>query len=320
MRIVVALGGNALLRRGENPDARVQQTHIDDAARALAPLIDDHEVIICHGNGPQVGLLAVESTADDTLVEPYPLDALGAQTQGMIGYWLAQSLRNHSVARPAVAVVTQTVVDADDPAFRKPDKFIGPGYDDAQAAAAADRHGWQMAADGTTQRRVVASPAPVRLVEQRSIAALVDMGTLVICAGGGGAPVVEEASGRLRGVDAVVDKDHVAGMLARHLHADLLLVLTDVDGVYAFHGSPYEYRLNEIDVDGLDTEAFTAGSMRPKIEACREFVEATGHDARIGALEAAVDIVHGRAGTAVVNGTRPGSSRTGTTRPDSIFV
>ena len=212
MRIVVALGGNALLMRGERADAAVQLHHVEAAARALAPLAAEHELVVCHGNGPQIGLLALESEADPSLARPYPLDTLGAETQGMIGYWLAQSLRNAGVRKPVLAVVTQTVVDKADPAFAAPTKFIGPIYDHVEADRLAEQNGWTMAADGPHWRRVVPSPEPLRLVEQESIGQLVSGGTIVVCAGGGGAPVVD--NGQLHGVEAVVDKDLTSAELA----------------------------------------------------------------------------------------------------------
>jgi carbamate kinase len=297
MRIVVALGGNALLMRGERADASVQLHHVEAAARALAPLAAEHELVICHGNGPQIGLLALESQADPALTRPYPLDTLGAETQGMIGYWLAQSLHNAGVRRPVLAVVTQTVVDAADPAFSTPTKFIGPIYDRDQADELAARHGWTMAPDGPHWRRVVPSPEPVRLVEQDLIEQLVDNGTVVVCAGGGGAPVVD--NGRLRGVEAVVDKDLTSAQLAIALKADRLLLLTDVPAVMCYFGTPEAEPLHELSLADIAQLDAPAGSMGPKLEACRRFVTATGATAAIGALADAEAIVRGHAGTTV---------------------
>lgn len=299
MRIVVALGGNALLLRGERADASVQLHHIEAAARALAPLADDHELVICHGNGPQIGLLALESEADPSLSRPYPLDTLGAETQGMIGYWLAQSLRNAGVRKPVLAVVTQTVVDADDPAFAAPTKFIGPVYERDRADRLAEQNGWTVAADGQHWRRVVPSPEPRRLVEQDSIEQLVSGGTIVVCAGGGGAPVV--GNGRLRGVEAVVDKDLTSAELAIALKADRLLLLTDVPAVMTDFGLPDAEPLRHLTVDEIGQLTFPAGSMGPKIEACRRFVTATGSTAAIGALTEVEAILLGAAGTAVLS-------------------
>ena len=213
MRIVIALGGNALLARGDKPDAAVQLANLRTAAEAIAPLAAHHDVLICHGNGPQVGMLSLESETDHALTRPYPLDDLVAQTQGMIGYWLAQALRNAGVKKPVLGVITQTLVDAADPAFAAPTKFVGPFYRRDRAQLLAQRHGWTIAADNGRWRRVVASPQPLRIVEQDSISGLLDAGSVVICGGGGGAAVTENTAGQLRGVDAVVDKDYVASLL-----------------------------------------------------------------------------------------------------------
>ena len=304
MRIVVALGGNALLMRGEPVDAAVQLRHVEAAARALAPLAADHELVICHGNGPQIGLLALESEADPALTRPYPLDTLGAETQGMIGYWLAQALRNAGVRKPVLAVLTQTVVDADDPAFAAPTKFIGPIYDRDQADQLAARHGCSMAPDGPHWRRVVPSPEPVRLVEQDLIEQLVSGGTVVVCAGGGGAPVIDD--GKLRGVEAVVDKDLTSAELAIALKADRLLLLTDVPAVMSCFGTPEAMPLPELTLADLAELEFPAGSMGPKIEACRRFVTATGSSAVIGALGDAEAMLRGTAGTTVSGGVASG--------------
>ncbi|GAA0250097.1 carbamate kinase [Saccharothrix mutabilis subsp. mutabilis] len=299
MRIVVALGGNALLARGERPDAEVQLHHVEAAARALAPLAEHHELVVCHGNGPQIGLLALESQRDESLTHPYPLDVLGAQTQGMIGYWLAQALRNEGVRRPVLCVLTQTEVDPGDPAFGAPTKFIGPVYDRARAEDLALRHGWAVAADGPHWRRVVASPEPLRLTEQEPIARLVAEGVVVVCGGGGGVPVARGGDGRLRGAEAVVDKDLTAAALAIGLAADRLVLLTDVPHVMRDFGTPDARPLRHLDVDELRDLRFPAGSMGPKVEACRRFVAATGFPAAIGALTDAGAVVAGEAGTTI---------------------
>ncbi len=249
VRLVVAIGGNALLERGETPDASVQLGHIRSAAAALAPLARDHEMVLCHGNGPQVGLLALESDADETLSHPYPLDVLGAQTQGMIGYWLSQSLHNAGVTKQIANITTQTVVDATDVSFADPSKPIGPIYTEARARALSREHGWTVAADTASWRRVVPSPRPIRLIEQTTIDVLIESGCVVICGGGGGAPVVEEASGRLRGVEAVVDKDRTATVLAEAIRADHLLVLTDVPAVVDRFGTPHSSPLDRVYTD-----------------------------------------------------------------------
>ena len=297
MRIVVALGGNALLRRGEKPDAALQIEHVRAAAEALAPLALEHELIVCHGNGPQVGMLSLESENDPALSRPYPLDVLVAQTQGMIGYWLAQCLRNAGVTGPILSLVTQTLVDPADPAFATPTKFVGPVYGREQARQLADRHGWAVAADGDRWRRVVPSPEPLRIVEQESVVQLLDHGSLVICGGGGGAPVTADRTGRLTGVEAVVDKDATAALLAVAVRADRLLVLTDVPAVMEHFGTPQAGELRRIDVDDPDGQRFPAGSMGPKIAACRRFVGATGRPAAIGALADASAVLDGTAGT-----------------------
>jgi carbamate kinase len=305
MLLVVALGGNALLMRGERPDALVQRRHVRAAAEALAPLASRHTLVLCHGNGPQVGVLAVESENDPELTHPFPLDVLGAQTQGMIGYWLAQELGNAGVAAPAVAIVTQTVVDRADPAFGTPTKFVGSGYPEQEAHRLAAEHGWTVAKDTAGWRRVVASPQPRLVVELPTIRALVANGTTVICGGGGGVPVVTGRHGRLDGVQAVVDKDLTAALLAIELDADRLIVLTDVTAVKQDFGTPRERSLATVDVDGLRAMDFPAGSMAPKVEACTRFVTATGRPAAIGALQDAAAVLAGEAGTAITTSRSP---------------
>ena len=305
MRIVIALGGNALLARGDKPDATVQMAHLRTAAEAIAPLTAEHDVLICHGNGPQVGLLSLESETDHALTRPYPLDDLVAQTQGMIGYWLAQALHNAGVRKPLLGLITQTLVNAADPAFASPTKFVGHGYPQERAQGLADVHGWTIAADGGRWRRVVASPEPVRIIEQDSITRLLDAGSVVICGGGGGAPVTEDAAGALTGVEAVVDKDYVASLLGVAVGAVRLLVLTDVAGVMLNYGTPAAAQLTEIDLHELGNMQFPAGSMGPKIDACRRFVTATGHPATIGALPDAQALLAGTAGTTITPTVHP---------------
>jgi carbamate kinase len=300
VRIVVALGGNALLERGEPAEAFVQRGHARQAAQALAPLAAEHELVICHGNGPQAGILAMESESDKTLAQPYPLDVIGAQTQGMIGYWLVQELHNAGLAKPVIAVVTQTVVDSSDPAFAAPAKFIGRGYQHRRAKTLAERGGWHIAADGGLWRRVVASPEPVRLVELPVIRWLVDQGAVVVCAGGGGVPVVEEADdARLTGTAAVVDKDLTAALVASRIGADRFLVLTDVPAVMRGWGTPDAEPITTIDLAGLDGMTFPAGSMGPKVEACARFVRTSGRPAAIGSLPDAAALLDGTAGTTI---------------------
>ncbi|HEY5334977.1 MAG TPA: carbamate kinase [Mycobacteriales bacterium] len=303
VRIVIALGGNALLQRGDKPDADIQLVHVVAAAQALAPLARDHDLLICHGNGPQVGMLALESASDAMLTHPYPLDDLVAQTQGMIGYWLIQSLRNAGMGQPILSLVTQTQVDPADPAFDEPSKFVGSGYSHEQAQSLANRHGWSIAADGDRWRRVVASPQPQRVVEQDAVTGLLDTGAVVICGGGGGAAVTEDRNGQLAGAEAVVDKDYVAAMLAVAVHADRLLVLTDVSAVMKDFGTPNATPLRRVSLAELAGMSFPAGSMAPKIEGCCRFVAATGQAAAIGSLTDMEALLAGTAGTTIVNGT-----------------
>jgi len=299
VRVVAALGGNALLERGERPDAVIQRHHVRQAAKALAPLAAEYQLVLCHGNGPQVGVLALESQADTSLSRPYPFDVLVAQTQGMIGYWLVQELANAGVTQHTVCVVSQTVVDPSDPAFGHPSKFIGASYDQGEAQALAARLGWTIAPDGPRWRRVVASPKPLGLVEIATVRSLADAGALVVCGGGGGVPVVRSDAGELTGVEAVVDKDLTAAELAITLKADRLLVLTDVPAVIRGYGTPDAQPIHTIDADALSAMTFPAGSMGPKVEACIRFVRASGQPAAIGALTDAADILAGRAGTTI---------------------
>lgn len=299
MRIVVALGGNALLQRGQAPDASLQEDNVATAVRALAPLAREHEIVVTHGNGPQIGLLAVESAADPNLTLPYPFDVLGAQTQGMIGYWLLQALQNELPGREVACIVNQTLVDRNDPAFADPTKFIGEVYDEATAHRLADERGWEVRQDGFHWRRVVGSPAPVEVVETGVIRLLLDSDAIVVCAGGGGVPVVRDGSGRLDGVEAVVDKDHTASVLARALKADALLILTDVANVFVDYGTPDQRAVGRTSPADLRRHRFPAGSMGPKVEAACRFVEATGGTAGIGRLQDVVAILAGAAGTLI---------------------
>src|SRR6266568_1637960 len=237
MRIVIALGGNALLQRGEKPDAALQQANAVRAVRSLAPLAEQHQVVITHGNGPQVGMLALESAADPALGAPYPFDVLGAQTQGMIGYWLVQALQNALPGRQVACLVSRTLVRRDDPAFAHPSKFVGPVYSEEQARALAASQHWEIRQDGARWRRVVPSPEPAELLDLPAVRTLLGGGAIVVCAGGGGVPVVA-SDGGLRGVEAVVDKDLTAALLARELEADALLLLTDVAAVQDGYGTP----------------------------------------------------------------------------------
>ncbi|MES1951716.1 carbamate kinase [Salinisphaera sp. S4-8] len=299
MRIVTALGGNALLRRGQPLTAENQRANVRVACQQLARIMPDHEVVIAHGNGPQVGLLALQSASYQD-VEPYPLDVLGAQTEGMIGYVIEQELGNLLPAEAAFAtILTQVEVDAHDPAFAKPSKPIGPVYTREQAERMAQEKGWAIAPDGNMFRRVVASPRPQRVFEIRPIKWLLEKGSVVICAGGGGIPTVYDDNGQLRGVEAVIDKDYCAALLAEQVEADLLVIATDVDGVYVNWGQPDQKVVAEAAPDALDADAFAAGSMGPKVGAACRYASRTGGTAVIGSLADIEAIVAGHAGTRV---------------------
>lgn len=306
MRVVVALGGNALLKRGEKPDASIQQAHVAKAVRSLAPLAEKHELIITHGNGPQVGLLALQSAHDPNLTTPYPFDTIGAQTQGMIGYWMLQALQNALPGRQVTAMVNQTLVSAVDPAFDNPTKFVGQVYDRDEALKLAEENGWTVKADGEYWRRVVPSPEPQRMVEVRLVRLLLNNGAVVVCAGGGGIPVVRNEKGQLEGIEAVIDKDLTGSMLAKTLDADAFLVLTDVPRVMRNFGEPNQTEIAHTTPHELRAEDFPAGSMGPKVEAVCSFVETTGDMAAIGQLEQSAQILEGKAGTIVTpNGSWP---------------
>ena len=298
MLVVAALGGNALLRRGEPLDADVQLANAKLAAERLADVARTHQLVVTHGNGPQVGLLALQNE-QSTSSRPYPLDILDAESEGMIGYVLEQQLGAHLGPDRLVSLLTQVVVDADDPAFDLPSKPIGPVYDVAAAHRLARERRWTVAVDGRGWRRVVASPEPQAIVELRAIRLLVDAGLTVVCAGGGGIPVVETAAG-LRGVEAVIDKDLTSALLATELHADALLLLTDVDGVYERFGTPAARPIRSASPSGLRQLGLPKGSMGPKVEALCRFVERGGRFAAIGNLADVSDILDGTAGTRCV--------------------
>ena len=307
-RLVVALGGNALLRRGEPGSMTIQRHNLVGAAEALAAVAArDGGLVVTHGNGPQVGFLAIEAEIAAAVVPAPPLDVLGAESQGQIGYLLAQALlpalRARGDGRDVAVVLTQTVVDRDDPAFSHPTKFVGPTYDEAVARGLAAERGWSIARDGERWRRVVPSPRPLALVEARAIHRLVETGTLVVAAGGGGVPVAAAEDGRLEGLEAVVDKDLAAVVLARAVEADGLLLLTDVDGVHDGFGGPGSVRIPRLSLEaaeaGLSEGRWPAGSMGPKVEACAAFIRGGGGFAAIGALELAVDVLEGRSGTRI---------------------
>jgi carbamate kinase len=296
MRIVVALGGNALLKRGEPLEADIQRQNVEIAARAIAEIGAVHTVIVTHGNGPQVGLLALQADAYKR-VHPYPLDVLDAQTEGMIGYLLEQELQNNLPGTQVVTLLTQIAVDPEDPGFTHPQKPIGPVYEEREANQLARTRGWAIAADGDKYRRVVPSPEPRKIIELPTIRLLVDAGAVVVCAGGGGIPVVTTARGTIQGVEAVIDKDLAAALLGRELHADGLLLLTDVDGVYRDWGLPTARRLRAMNPQKMRNYQFASGSMGPKVEAACRFVEMTGGFAGIGKLEDGLAILSGQKGT-----------------------
>ncbi|HEU5223192.1 MAG TPA: carbamate kinase [Candidatus Lumbricidophila sp.] len=311
MRIVIALGGNALLRRDEAPDADTQTARLALAAPTLAQLAQQHQVVLVHGNGPQIGLLARESTDDRSLTSPYPLTALGAETQGLIGSLIQQSLHNAGLSKPAVTLITHTIVDADDPALSNPTKFIGAVYSRRKAARLARDHGWRIAPDWNGWRRVVASPQPRRIVELEAARTLLTAGVTVVMGGGGGVPLTEDRG--YHPADAVIDKDHTAALIATELAADLLIILTDVPGVLSDYGTPDQSVIESSTPALLRLLSLPEGSMGPKVDAVCTFTELTGKRAAIGALEDADAVVRGTAGTQVQAGSTLTSSGGGDT-------
>jgi len=307
MKVVVALGGNALLKRHQPLTAAHQLDNIRIAAVQLARVAAKHELVLTHGNGPQVGLLALQGSAYSDLnaaVQTYPLDVLGAQTEGMIGYLLEQELTNLLPAPRSVAtLLTRVQVDLRDPAFAHPTKPIGPMYDTATATTLAASHGWSMAVDGTGMRRVVASPPPLRILSLAAIRTLLAENTVVIAAGGGGIPVAltDDAPGatHMAGVEAVIDKDLCAALLARMLHADCLVIATDVDAVYLDWGTPQQRALGRVTSQLLAQHQFASGSMAPKVQAACDFVDRTGKPCHIGALSDIEAMLRGEGGTTV---------------------
>ncbi len=301
MRVVVALGGNALLKRGEPLTAENQRRNVAEAAIALAELVSDgHELIVTHGNGPQVGLLALQGAAYKP-DEAYPLDVLGAETEGMIGYLIEQELENAmGHTRPVATLLTQILVDPKDEAFLNPTKFVGPVYGSQdEARAMAEHRGWSIAQDGEGWRRVVPSPLPVDIPDLKILRLLLEQGVIVICAGGGGIPVVRRDDGGLIGVEAVIDKDHASALLADRIDADVLLLLTDVDGVYRDFGTDAAERIEVLTADDLPKLDLPAGSMAPKVAATLEFARKPERFAAIGALKDATRMLSGKAGTRV---------------------
>lgn len=296
----MALGGNALLKRGQPLTAENQRRNVAIAAEAVAPLAHDYQLVISHGNGPQVGLLSLQSAAYEE-VEEYPLDILGAQTEGMIGYMIEQELGNLlPMEEPLATILTMVEVDPEDPAFDNPTKPIGPVYSEQEAKTLAEQKGWSVAPDGEYWRRVVASPEPQRIFEMRPIHWLLENGATVICAGGGGIPTVYKPDGTLEGVEVVVDKDRASALLAFELDAGLLILATDTDGVYLNWGSEDARRLERVTPEQIEQYEFEEGSMGPKVEAACDFVRRSGGRAVIGALTDMQGMVAGTAGTQFV--------------------
>jgi carbamate kinase len=303
MRVVVALGGNALLRRGQPMTAENQRENVRVAATQLAPVALEHELVVSHGNGPQVGLLSLQAAAYED-VEAYPLDVLGAQTEGMIGYLIEQELGNLlPFEKPFASILTMVAVDPADPAFGDPTKFIGPVYAEEEARRLAAENGWVVKPDGPHWRRVVASPDPVRIFEIRPIRWLLEHGVVVICTGGGGIPTMYQPGTRtLVGAEVVIDKDRASALLARELEADVFVMATDVPAVYRDFGTPAQQPIERATASDLAGGSFAAGSMGPKVEAAVDFVRRTGKRASIGTLADVQALVAGSAGTSIVPG------------------
>jgi carbamate kinase len=300
MRVVIAVGGNAILKRGEAMTAENQRSNVKRAATSIARVVEaGHEVVVTHGNGPQLGLMALQDLAhDQTLASP--IDVLGAESQGMLGYLIGQELGNVlPTDKEVAAVLTQIEVDADDSAFKNPSKPIGPIYKSDEAGAVIAKHSWVMVPDGLHFRRAVASPRPKSILEIIVIRMLIEKGVTVICAGGGGIPVIRQKDGSHIGIEAVIDKDHASGLLAREINAEALLLLTDVDGVYLDWGTPQQRRLVSVTPIELNTHSFASGSMAPKVAAAVDFATCGHGMTGIGRLEDALEILEQRAGTVV---------------------
>lgn len=299
MKIVIALGGNALLKRGEPMTAENQRENVKTACAQIARVYDGNQLIITHGNGPQVGLLALQNNAYKE-VPMYPLDVLGAETAGMIGYMIQQELSNTVPGSASIAtVLTQIQVDPKDPAFQKPSKPVGPVYSKEEADKIAAEKGWTMAPDNDKYRRVVASPKPVNIFGLEPLKTLIDNKYIVVCGGGGGIPTWVDDEGKQHGAEAVIDKDLATALLATLIDADLFVIATDVDGAYLDWGKPEQKRIALAAPDAALAFGFASGSMGPKIEAAANFAKATGKDAVIGALADIEQIVAGKAGTRI---------------------
>lgn len=300
MRLVIALGGNALLKRGELMLCENQRENVSLACRQIAKAYAGNELVVTHGNGPQVGLLALQNNAYKK-VPMYPLDVIGAESVGMIGYMIQQELVNYVPKTATLAtILTQTQVDPNDPAFQHPTKPVGPVYEKEEAEQLAKQHGWTIAPDNDKWRRVVPSPDPKRIWGLAPLKTLVENGHIVICCGGGGVPTYFDKNGRLVGAEAVIDKDLASSVLAASLDADLFIIATDVDGAYINWGKPDQKKIVQADPKSLREFGFAKGSMGPKVEAACRFVERTGKTAVIGALSEIEKILAGESGTRVV--------------------
>ena len=311
MRVVVALGGNALQKRGEPMTVENQRANVRTACQALAPVAMEHELVISHGNGPQVGLLALQASSYDE-ASSYPFDVLGAQTEGMIGYFIEQELGNLlPYEKPLATILTMTEVDPHDPAMADPTKFVGPVYSEQDAQRLAADKGWVVKPDGDKWRRVVPSPEPKHIFENRPIKWLLEQGAVVVCTGGGGIPTMyldeEGLEGpydfnprTLVGVEAVIDKDRSTMVLALDLDADLLIIATDADAVYLDWGTPDQRAIQAATPEEISAYPFPAGSMGPKVEACADFARrAPGRSAVIGALDDLPELIAGTKGTRI---------------------
>lgn len=304
--IMVALGGNALLKRGEDMTQENQQRNIREGIASLTQVVKDYNVTLVHGNGPQVGLLVLHGAKyeETTKLRPMKLDVLDAETEGMVGYLIEQELQPHiPPGRGMATLLSQIVVDRNDPAFQDPTKFIGPVFHTKEEA---DKTGLPIKPDGKYWRRVVPSPLPVKLLEPQMTALklLKDHGCLVICGGGGGIPVLHDENGRIEGVEAVIDKDRAACMLGISLRAQGLLILTDVPAVATGFGTSHSKRIRSASPQALQAMAheFPSGSMGPKVESAIEFVNNTGGWSAIGSLKEAASILRGETGTLVKPG------------------
>ena len=293
--IVVAVGGNALLQRGEVMSCENQKKSIAQTAGSLAELSKDYRLVVVHGNGPQVGLLSLQNNAYKDC-PPYPFDVLGAETQGMIGYLIQQGLNAAIKDRFTTTILTRIVIDENDSAIADPTKFIGPIYTEEQAKQLAEANQWIVKPDGVHWRRVVPSPSPKEVLEIKAIKDLLEKEHLIICGGGGGAPVVEK-DGAYVGFEAVIDKDMTAALIAEEIGAEHLLILTDGSHVCLDWGTPKEEKLENVSVEQMKKYTFPAGSMGPKVDACCQFVEKTKQHGHIGDLSSALEIIEGKTGT-----------------------